>query len=284
MLLLLAVLVLYLLITGPLKHRVGGSEPTSWKKKVLFTLGIILLYVALGSPLDLLAHMSFSAHMLSMATAYIAAPPLLLLGIPNWLYLNMGKLSFMSKLSVFSRPIFTTILFNGLFSLYHLPIVHDYVMTNYPVHTAYFIILLITALLMWWPIINPLPDTSNLSDLKKIAYIFINGVLLTPACVMIIFANHAMFETYTDPELWAIAMGYCLPAGSEALLANIPGPEVFMTYDPRADQQLGGVLMKLCQELIYGATLLYIFFNWYRKENTDEPIDDNWTESRLNRV
>ncbi|MDT9723970.1 cytochrome c oxidase assembly factor CtaG [Xylanibacillus composti] len=284
MLLLIGVYVVYLLITGPWKHVVGGTEQTSLGKKTLFGLGLLLLYTALGSPLDLMAHISFSAHMLSMAVAYIAAPPLLLLGIPNWLYQRILKIRGISRLSFLMRPIFATILFNGLFSLYHLPVVHDYVMTNYFVHTVYYFVLLVTALMMWWPIVNPLPDTHSLTDLRKLAYVFINGVLLTPACAMIIFADQAMYATYTNAELWAIAMGYCVPAGSEAILANFGGPEFFMSYEPRADQQLGGVIMKLSQEFIYGIILLYIFINWYRKENKEEPIEESWSNGNLNRA
>ncbi len=284
LLLLLGVYAAYLLITGPLKPKLGSTEHTDWGKKMLFGLGIALLYTALGSPLDLMAHLSFSAHMFTMAIAYIAAPPLLLLGVPNWLYLRIANIPGMKSLRFLLRPIFATILFNGLFSLYHLPVVHDYVMTHYFIHTVYYFVLLITALMMWWPIVNPLPDTNSLSDLKKLAYVFINGVLLTPACAMIIFADQAMYATYTDPQVWATAMGYCVPAGSEAILTNFGGPEFFMSYDPRADQQLGGVIMKLMQEFIYGFILIYIFTNWYRKENQEDEIEESWQDGNLNRA
>ena len=38
------------------------------------------------------------------------------------------------------------------------------------------------------------------------------------------------------------------------------------------DQQLGGVLMKIIQEIVYGVMLFYIFIAWYRKERDEENV------------
>jgi putative membrane protein len=38
------------------------------------------------------------------------------------------------------------------------------------------------------------------------------------------------------------------------------------------DQRLGGIIMKLMQELTYGSVLAYVFTSWYRKEK-DQPDD-----------
>jgi putative membrane protein len=35
------------------------------------------------------------------------------------------------------------------------------------------------------------------------------------------------------------------------------------------DQQLGGVIMKIIQEIIYGCVLGYVFFEWYRKDQAE---------------
>ncbi len=53
--------------------------------------------------------------------------------------------------------------------------------------------------MMWWPMLNPLPEYQTLSDIKKLGYMFVIGILLTPACALIIFATAPLFATYTDP-------------------------------------------------------------------------------------
>jgi putative membrane protein len=68
-------------------------------------------------------------------------------------------------------------------------------------------------------------------------------------------------------------MELCVPATSLASF-NISGPEMFNGLPLMEDQQLGGVLMKIIQELVLGVVLGYIFFTWYRKENgVEEEID-----------
>ncbi|WP_128895194.1 cytochrome c oxidase assembly factor CtaG [Longirhabdus pacifica] len=269
----LALIVLYLLITGPWRHKFKNSEPVPLRKKMYFIIGIAIFYFAQGGPLDLLAHLMFSAHMISMSVKFIILPPIILLSIPAWFYQAVFRASFFKKLSFIVHPIFTAILFNGLFSFYHIPIIHDAVMTNYSVHTIYLIILYISAFLMFWPVMNPLPDTDTLSGLKKTGYMFLNGALITPACALIIFSPTALYTTFTDPAEWAVMLGYCVPLDASTLLANFSGPEYFTNVTPLEDQQIGGVAMKLVQEFVYAFVLASIFAQWFRKESKKDKFD-----------
>ena len=106
---------------------------------------------------------------------------------------------------------------------------------------------------MWWPLVNKLDEYKSLSGLKKVAYVFASGVLLTPACALIIFNDQPMYATYSDPAVWMEAMALCVPAGMLAN-SNLNGPEMFASMSLLHDQQLGGVLMKVIQEIIYGFT------------------------------
>lgn len=45
------------------------------------------------------------------------------------------------------------------------------------------------------------------------------------------------------------------------------------------DQQLGGVLMKVIQEIVYGVMLFYVFIEWYRKERDEENMAIQSTKS-----
>lgn len=39
------------------------------------------------------------------------------------------------------------------------------------------------------------------------------------------------------------------------------------------DQQLGGIIMKVIQELVYGTFLAHVFFEWAKKEREKDDID-----------
>ena len=68
-------------------------------------------------------------------------------------------------------------------------------------------------------------------------------------------------------------MELCVPAGVLDSIAGsgmISGPEYFSNSTPLIDQQTGGVIMKVLQEVFFGVMLAYIFFNWFREERSNE--------------
>lgn len=267
--------VLFFLVTTVLREKIStNSEKLTVKQASLFLLVIVLVYALLGSPIDLLGHIMFSVHMTVMAIFYLVVPPLFIISIPNWLWRKL--LSFrMIKIcfQFLTMPLIALLVFNGLFSFYHIPLIFDVVKTNMILHTLYTIILFVTAVCMWWPLVNQLEEYQDFSGLKKIGYVFANGILLTPACALIIFANHAIYETYSNPLVWAQAMELCVPASTLVNL-NLTGPEMFNTMPLLDDQKTGGVIMKIIQEIVYGIILAKIFFAWYNKEN-EGSVDMN---------
>ena len=74
-------------------------------------------------------------------------------------------------------------------------------------------------------------------------------------------------------------MRLCVPASTLSGL-HLSGPEVFSGLPAIEDQQLGGVLMKVIQEIVLGYVLGVIFFAWYKKENGGEnaidPVPPEW--------
>lgn len=251
------------------------SDQVSSMKVFFFSIGMILLYLVEGGPVDLFSHLMFTAHMVQMAVLYLIVPPLLLLGTPEWLMKAILRKPVIRQLvQVFSKPLIALLLFNGVFSFYHLPIVFDYVKSSELVHAIYTIVLFFLAMMMWWPIFTPIKALHTLSPLKKIGYMFGNGVIITPACALIIFADTAMYATYTDPAVWIKALELCVPA-SEISALGLIGPEMFNLLPPLDDQRMGGTIMKILQEIIYGIVLGYIFAGWMQKERKKDKIDLN---------
>ncbi|OIJ10180.1 cytochrome c oxidase assembly factor CtaG [Anaerobacillus arseniciselenatis] len=259
---------LYFAITGPLRYHFKDSEKVPTKKKVYFHLGLIAVYFGFGGPLYVLGHLMISMHMFSMAIVYLIAPPLLLLGIPHWFLQTFWKFSIVRlPLKVLGKPLMGLILFNAMFSFYHLPFTFDRLMTNSGLHNIYQLGMLFAAFLMWWHIIPVFPKMAEqLTELKKIGYMFANGVLFTPACVLVIFASGPLYAMYTDVNTWSIAMGYCLPAGSDIPYELFSGENALPPLSPQHDQQFGGAIMKVTQELVYGVAIGYTFKQWWKRE------------------
>lgn len=267
------VLVGYYLLTVKYRQRFTDAEPLTIKQGVFFTSGLILLYAIKGGPLDLMGHLMFYAHMIQMAFLYLVIPPMIIVGIPQWIWRKVLDFSFIKPIFRFlTKPIIALILFNGMFSFYHIPLIFDVIKTDMLLHATYTSVLFVMAILMWWPLINQVEVESRLSGVKKIGYIFADGVLLTPACALIIFADAPMYDTFSDPTAWAQALELCVSPTILATL-SLSGPEMFSSMSLLHDQQLGGVLMKVLQEIIYGVVLFQVFFEWYRKEQDETEAE-----------
>ncbi|MBU8908352.1 cytochrome c oxidase assembly factor CtaG [Desertibacillus haloalkaliphilus] len=267
---LLLVAGLYFALVEKWRHRFQDGAPVSAKQKVYFLLGLIALYIGWGGPLYTIGHIMITFHMTQMVFAYFIAVPLFILGTPKWFLVAMIQ-RFRTPATeriakIIFSPIIGVLLFNGLFSIYHVPFMFDSLMQSVFLHSVYQFLLLGASTLMWWHMIAPLPNKALLSDLRRIGYIFANGILITPACALIIFAGEPLYATYTDPNVWGTVMSYCLPPGADIPYHLFSGPEAFSQLDTRMDQQLAGVLMKIMQEVTYGFTIGYVFKQWLAKE------------------
>lgn len=239
----------YFYITGASGSGSPGYERTGGWKKFTFASGLLVYWAAEGTPLAYYGHADlFSAHMLQQSMLYLMLPPLIYMGLPEWLVRAVlgGKWA-RRLLYPLTQPLVAILGFNLIFSFYHIPMIFNYIFyESLWIHTGYHLIILMSAFLMWFPVFCPLPEWNRLSDLQRMAYIFANGVLLTPACALIIFAQHLMYDPYYDAPV---------------LIYWLHGVD---------DQQMGGVVMKIIQEIVYGCVLAYSFMKWYRKERREE--------------
>jgi putative membrane protein len=253
LLILLIITYVYFQLIGPLRHRFTGSSEVSLGKKMLFVTSIVILYIAQGSPINYYSHgMIFSLHMFQQTLIYLILPPILFIALPDWLIRPVLMKSFVRKwVFPWTHPLIAGLLFNLLFSFYHIPLIFNYSFDHPFLHNTYHWVLAITAFMMWCPVFCTLPEWKRMSDFQKMGYIFFNGVLLTPACALIIFSNNLLYPAYVE--------------GSQAINFILP---------PIEDQQLGGTLMKIIQEIVYGVALAYVFFRWYRKERKKDDDEE----------
>ncbi|TKC18533.1 cytochrome c oxidase assembly factor CtaG [Robertmurraya kyonggiensis] len=263
----------FFLITVKYRDKFKDTEALTTKQGVYFTTGMILLYAIKGSPLDLMGHLMFYAHMIQMAVLYLVIPPLFIVGIPQWIWKKILNQPFLNNVfRFFTKPLIALILFNGMFSFYHIPLIFDIIKIDMWMHASYTVLLFVMAIFMWWPLINQVEGEHRLSGVKKIGYIFADGILLTPACALIIFADVPMYDTFSDPSAWAKALELCVSPTILSTL-SLSGPEMFNSMSLLHDQQLGGVLMKVLQEIVYGVVLFQVFFEWYRKEQEETEAE-----------
>jgi putative membrane protein len=253
-LILLIITYVYFQLIGRFHQRFAGSSTVPLGKKLLFITSIVIIYIAQGSPLNYYSHgLIFSFHMLQQTLIYLILPPLLFISLPDWLIRPVLMKTVVRKwIFPLTHPLIAGLLFNLLFSFYHIPLIFNYSFDHSLLHNTYHWVLAITAFIMWCPVFCSLPEWKRMSDFQKMGYVFFNGVLLTPACALIIFSKDLLYPAYAQGSLM---INFALP--------------------PIEDQQLGGTLMKIIQEMVYGVALASIFFHWYRKEKKKDDDEDS---------
>jgi len=249
LLLILVAQVGYLLLVGPMRGLFVTADLVKPKTSqiVLFTLGILVLFIADTGPIHRLSEdYLFSAHMLQHVLMTLVAPPLLLLGTPAWLVRPLIQTSTMGYVARFvTSPIFAFSLFNAVFALWHLPPLYEEANRRLVIHIVQHLSMISTAMLMWWPLASPLPELPRSSPPFRILYIFLLPVAQIIVFGPIVFSNKILYPFYAEaPRLWGLT--------------------------PLADQQIGGALMKIVSTAIFLIAISVIFFRWFASEEAQE--------------
>lgn len=275
MLFIVGLAVLYYLIVGPFRHRFTDADAPSIKQQAIFYIALVVLYIVKGSPVDLLSHIMLTAHMIQTVLFYFVFPVLIIFGIPVWIWRKIFEIPLLGfVLNIFRQPILSLLLFNSLLAIYHIPAIFDFTKSSIIVHAIIHTILLIAALIMWWPIISPIPEHNYLHPLVKMGYLAASATIVTVACALIIFSTQPMYMAYSSDGTWIQSMSLCVPADVlGGLESTLSGPEMFSPMSTLHDQQLGGVLMQIMQTIVYSFMIGRIFFAWFKNENRKiDPI------------
>jgi putative membrane protein len=234
----------YFLLTGPLRHRLAPGQPFPRRKAILFYSALVLFYLAEGSPLhDISELYSFTAHMFQHNILSYAVPVLMLRGSPDWLLRPLLTQRYVKPVfRTLTHPVVAFSVFSLFFSLWHLPAIYEGALQNSTLHHTEHLLFLITSLILWWPLMSPLPEFPKLHHASALVYLFLLPIAQIPVFAAVTFSDHPIYPTYAN------------------------SPHVLMG-DARADQTLGGALMKVAGLFAFGYPFILTFFEWYRQEN-----------------
>ena len=249
---LLALQVAYGVAVGPWRWRFAGANggsvppPVRGRRVGCFYGGVLALAVALISPLEDLAGSLQSVHMVQHLLLTLIAPPLLLMGTPDWLV--RPALAWRGVRPVARRLTEAKLAFavgNVTFVVWHIPIVYDLALLVPPVHILEHLSLLATALLMWWPIVGMVPELPTLSRPAQLLYVFLQTLPGALLGIILGMASGPLYPVYTTvPRLWGLSV--------------------------MVDQQISGLIMWVGSNLFWLGVLTAVFFAWSTREEAEE--------------
>jgi len=246
LLLLGGVWVAYLLAVRRHHAWVPEEEPRWRRKRALFSAGILALVVGAGWPVhDLAEEYLYSVHMVQHMLFTLVGAPLLVVGIPAWMWralLRPRPVEIVFRFLV--RPVVAIVVFNGLLLFTHWPAVVEASVRSEPLHLALHVLVVGSAFVMWWPVLSPLPELPPLSAPGQILYLFFQSLAPTIPASFLTFGHTPLYPIYaTFPRIWGIS--------------------------PLEDQLIAGLLMKLGGTAILWGFIVAIWFRWYARDQRD---------------
>jgi putative membrane protein len=242
-----ALYAVYLIATGRGRTRFKGSRPLASGQFAAFTSGVIVLVVALLSPLDRLGDLYwFTAHMTQHLLLTLVAPPLLIAGTPGWLFEPLRAWRRLLGIArLLANPYVGFVSFNMVFALWHVPAWYGAALVSEPVHILEHLTFVGTALLTWMPVLSPTPLLPRLAPPVQVLYLFLQSLPATVLGAIIAFGSSPLYSFYVQaPRVWGLSV--------------------------MEDQLYAGLVMWIGGSLIWLLALTIVFFKWFGRE---EPIE-----------
>lgn len=198
----------------------------------LYLFGLASIGVALLSPIDPLAGKLLTMHMIQHLLLLMAAPLSLLLanplaaflwGLPTALRHRAGR--FLARGSFFRQGLWVLTFMPVTWAAYvldlwawHHPRLYQAALVNQWVHDLQHLLFFSTAVLFWWPVVNPAPRLhGTLSYGSRIAYLIAATLQNTLLSMAISLPEHVLYLSYETAErLWNLS-----PIGDQGLGGGI---------------------------------------------------------------
>ncbi|MGC6455082.1 MAG: cytochrome c oxidase assembly protein [Coraliomargaritaceae bacterium] len=239
----------YALAIGPFRQVLSRHSRFPTGHCLFFYLGLVLLYLAVGSPLDQLGEQFlFSAHMLQHMILIYFAPTCLFFGMPGWLWDALLQNKYLEKtIRVLTHPACGGLLFTFVYTAWHIPVLYEAALQDKRIHILEHWTMFGLGFLMLWPFLTYSEKVPRRSYPLRLVAIFLLMVGQLPVFAFLTFAGEAIYPTY----VWA--------------------PRI-IGLDSLNDQILGGVIMKVIN-MGFSLTILgTCFYFWARSEANDDPV------------
>ena len=215
-----------------------GAAPSA-AQRARFVAGLVVMLLSLNGPLhDLSDGFLFSAHMVQHLVLTLIVPPLLVSGTPASLFRQAMRVPVVARVAgVIGKPAFCFAAFNAVIAAWHFPVLYNFALAHHAVHIVQHLTFLVVAVLMWWPLLSPLPELPRLSYPLQILYCFLMTIPMSLVAIFITYADSVLYPAYASaPRVWQMS--------------------------PMQDQMIGGLIMWIPGGLFFVAVMGVVFFKW----------------------
>ena len=239
-LLLALLLTEFLYLRGWLRLRSASVKLIPAWRVISFSLGLFLIWMAVGSPLATLDEQMLTAHMIQHLLLMTFAAPLMLLGLPLKPFLRGLPQQFEQSIvaplfhwppvqrlgRMLVRPTFSWLAATATLVGWHVPAIFTLALQSGEWHLFEQATFLVAGLLFWWPVVQPRPNVPAEPRWSILLYLFLATLPCDILSAFLVFSERVAYPVY-------------LSASRQSGLSVL------------ADQQCAGALMWTCITIVY---------------------------------
>jgi len=229
------------------------GRPVPLWRQLCFAAGLLVIAVALVSPVGHIGEELVIAHMVEHLMLGDLATLLLVLGLTGPLLQPILAIRFFDRLRILAHPLVAFPLWALNFYFWHIPVFYDAAYGGAFVHVLEHTTFIFFGCLMWMPIFGPLPKPSWFNAAWKVGYV-----------IAVRFAG--------------AILGNVLMWSGTVLYPKYAAGEAYWGISPLADQSTAGVVMMIEGTFLGLGLLAWVFFEVSREGIEKQRLLDLATE------
>ncbi|GAA0337896.1 MULTISPECIES: cytochrome c oxidase assembly protein [Oceanobacillus] len=216
---------------------------------ISFLFGMVVLFLSVGSPLNIIGRLTLQAHMYQIVGLLFVAAPLLVIGWrpKSWISEKISWIQ--SALAYFRKPAVAITLLTVFFYGYHLPFMFDIARIELYWNHFFMMCLFLAALNFWaaffyyW-----------LNNRVRWYATAVQISAFLPYCFYGLLAGSGIYQTYKDPAVFLESLRVCIPVDLQMPDEFYIG---FLPFDPVYEQQMGILIFLFSIALVFVITLVW---------------------------
>jgi cytochrome c oxidase assembly factor CtaG len=222
------------------------------KHTFYFGLGLLTLWVALETPIDIISdHSLDSVHMLQHVLLAFIAPPFMLLGLSPKMAGILARFPFVRAIT---EPIPAQVIAAAVMIGWHLPALYDATLHSESLHVVEHLMFIGSGLVLYWPMLEATSAQARwrLSPGLKLLYMLAATLPQDGVALVLLFSREPFYEYYVHV------------------------PRLVSSLTPIIDQTLAGAVLMVLGKLTMSVAALVVFFRWFGAEHDADHFAARW--------
>jgi len=240
------VAVLYVRRASTLAQR--GRPVPVWRQ-VCFASSLLLILIALASPLGHVSSELLAAHMAEHLIIGDLAALLMVLGLTGPLLQPLLAIKAIDRLRILAHPLVAFPIWFVDLAVWHTPVLYQATLHNEALHALEHGMFISAGVLMWMPLFGPLPKPSWFGLPAKLGYLIAVRLAGTVLGNIFMWSNTVFYPDYAKGE-------------------------AYWHVSPITDQGVAGVVMMGEGGLVTLGVLCWLFLTWAKQDTERQRLLD----------